>query len=218
MKDVGKLGIVGAILASSCCTIPLMLAFLGLGGIGLSRWLSAYHWWLQAAGALLLAVAWWIFLRERRRLKGLGAQIRHERLTTGLLTAATLVLLGFVGFSLSSGGVGGVPLSKSGPSSVALPGNLSAETAEPSETSLPTGAEAIVLQVRGMTCATCEIVIEQALNRTKGVIEADADAATGRVRVVYRSEEVDANQLLDVVRTKTPYEPMGYVKLDQPAS
>lgn len=62
-------GILGAILASSCCIVPLLLVTLGVSGawIGSLTALESYKPYFLTATALLLAGGFWhVYFRRRR--------------------------------------------------------------------------------------------------------------------------------------------------------
>lgn len=54
-------GFIGALLASSCCVVPLLLVGLGVSGawIGNLTALAPYKWYFLLAAGLLLAAAFW---------------------------------------------------------------------------------------------------------------------------------------------------------------
>ncbi len=58
-------------------------------------------------------------------------------------------------------------------------------------------AQALTLQVRGMSCAGCERRIGAALRRLDGVVEATADHTSGQVRVRFDPTGTDRGAVLD---------------------
>ncbi|MGQ0550339.1 MAG: hypothetical protein ACT4PY_11805 [Armatimonadota bacterium] len=67
-QDASRLGRAGAalgVMGSACCTIPLMLAAVGLGGLGAASGLVRF-----APVAAAVAMAGLLFLHARRRLGG----------------------------------------------------------------------------------------------------------------------------------------------------
>jgi len=173
-------GILSAVLASSCCVIPLALVVLGLGSLGLGSFLGTYHWYLEGAAVAVLAVAWWVFLREKRRLEGLAAEVKNERLTRTTLSFASLVVALFLGMNLYAA----VQASLSGPTATAQGGTVQA---------------ALTIPVEGMSCVTCEIPIEANLQKLPGVRSAKASSAHGTVTVHYDPLQVTAQQMAEAI-------------------
>lgn len=65
-KAISLIGAIGtAILASSCCTIPLILAFLGLGSLGASSFLARHRVILLVVPFIFLGVAYYFTYRKR---------------------------------------------------------------------------------------------------------------------------------------------------------
>ena len=179
----GKLGALSAVFASACCGVPLVLIALGLGGLGLGSFFGTYHWHFTGAGALLLAAAWFVFLREKARLGAVGSEIRNARLTPALLAVATAAVLGFGGLNVASAlGLG----SKAREVRTASSGS-SGELAH------------VVLPVKGMTCVTCEWGIEKALGKLDGVAEVKASASEQKVLVRYEPGKVTLERMIEAV-------------------
>lgn len=179
----GTLGGLSAVFASACCGLPLLLIALGLGGLGLGRFLGIYHWHFTGAGALLLAAAWFVFLKERSRLRAAGSKIRNARLTPLLLAVATAAVLGFGALNVWS----------------AL--GLGSKAREVAAAGLGSSGELAqaVLPVEGMTCFTCEWSVEKALGKLEGVVEAKASASEGKVVVRYNPGHVTLEQMVEAV-------------------
>lgn len=53
------------------------------------------------------------------------------------------------------------------------------------------GPREVVLEVAGMTCATCPIAVRMALKRVPGVSAARVDLASGTARVAYDDAKTD---------------------------
>lgn len=88
----------GAVAASSCCVLPLVLASLGAGGaaFGGLELLAAYQTYIFGAAVLLLAGAWFEFWRRSRVVacaaKGACARPQASNRTMTILGVATLVV------------------------------------------------------------------------------------------------------------------------------
>jgi copper chaperone CopZ len=184
----GSFGILSAGFASACCGLPLLLVALGLGGLGLGSFLGAYDVYFMAAGVVLLAVAWFVFLREKKRLYAAGREIRNAGKTATLLGLATVAVAGFGALNLySSLGLGekAAEVARAAPGAGA--GSGSGDTAQ------------AVFEVTGMTCFTCEITVEKALGKLTGIIEAKASASAGKVLVRYRPGRVTFDQMREAI-------------------
>lgn len=55
--------------------------------------------------------------------------------------------------------------------------------------------ESVLLSVKGMSCGHCKGVVEQALKKVPGVINADADVGAGTVAVHFDGEKVSLEAL-----------------------
>jgi len=172
-----------AILASTCCGLPLLLLVVGMGGLGLGSFLGTYHWYFTAGGIVFLSGAWFVFLREKATLRAAGSEIRYAQLTPALLAVATVAVVGFGGLNVWTAlGFGPKARDVSQASSGAY-GEL----------------EQVVLPVEGMTCVTCEWGIEKALGELEGVVEVKASSSEHKVLVRYEAGRVSPGQLVEAI-------------------
>lgn len=150
-----RLGLLSAILASTCCVVPVGLALVGLGSLGAGSLLGAYHGYFAGGAVVLLGIAWGSFLREKRRGCTRSAELPKEKTTLTSLSLASLVVAFFLGLNVYTavGGGGRPPV---------------AET---------DAGEVITLPVQGMTCVSCEYAIEGSVKKIDGVLDADASAS-----------------------------------------
>lgn len=58
-----------------------------------------------------------------------------------------------------------------------------------------------VLRSDELTCPSCVRKIERALNARDGVVRSEVHVATGRIEVDHDPSRIDAEQLVDVVRS-----------------
>ncbi|OSI35401.1 heavy metal translocating P-type ATPase [Neisseria dumasiana] len=75
-----------------------------------------------------------------------------------------------------------------------------------------TGADGVseaVLMLGGITCAACVWLIEQQLLRTEGIVRADLNYSTRRVRVVWHNDKVSLSDILLLIQ-KTGYTAVPY--------
>jgi mercuric ion transport protein len=90
--------LIGAILASSCCIVPLVLVSFGLGGawLGSLTALEPYKPYFMVGTVILLGAGYWQVYVKPKRACAPGsscARPASERLTKAALWLATLVVL-----------------------------------------------------------------------------------------------------------------------------
>jgi Cu+-exporting ATPase len=66
---------------------------------------------------------------------------------------------------------------------------------------LPQGESHVVLDLEGMTCASCAMRIEKGLKKVPGVIEANVNLATEKASVVYHPTQTNLKQMVRSVET-----------------
>src|SRR5215471_10438439 len=97
-------GLLGALAASSCCILPLVLFGLGIGGawIGNFTRLAPYQPYFVAATLAFLAAGYWLVYRAQRRACADAACVRPlpHRLVKGALILATILVIAALGFDL----------------------------------------------------------------------------------------------------------------------
>ena len=174
-----KTGIISAALASVCCVGPLLLAVLGLGGLGISTFIGEYHWYFIGGASAVLALSWATFLRERRRCQSEQCEMVNGRLTRVTLPVATVAVLGFMALNVYT-------------------------YAEPPAMGAPKTALAIdqteaVIPVEGMTCFTCTIAVEGSLSNLQGVGEVVASVPAKSVTVRYDPGQVTLEEMVAAV-------------------
>ena len=85
-------GVVAALLAASCCLLPLALIATGVAGAGLMMTMMRYEWLTLPLGVGGLAGAYVLYFRERRRCDTAGCRVVGERATKVMLGVATAVV------------------------------------------------------------------------------------------------------------------------------
>ena len=86
-------GLVAAVLAASCCLLPIALIATGLAGAGLMMTMMSYEWLTLPLGVFGLAGAYALYFRERRRCDTIGCRLVGARTTTIVLGLATAVVV-----------------------------------------------------------------------------------------------------------------------------
>ncbi len=88
----GAAGVVAAVLAASCCLLPLALIATGVAGAGLMMTMMSYEWLTLPLGVFGLAGAYVFYFRERRHCDTAGCRLVGERGTKIMLGIATVVV------------------------------------------------------------------------------------------------------------------------------
>jgi len=174
-----RVGILSAIVASSCCLLPIVLVLLGLGSLGIGSVLGRFHWTFVGVAFVLLSYAWWRYLTEQRRCQTAHCAMEQGQTTRLTLVIASLIVVLFVGVNLST--------------------YASQRSGQPPR-GATRGLTQAVIPVEGMTCFTCELTVESSLKRLKGVAYADAKVADHAVYVSYNPAQVNLDDLITAIK------------------
>ncbi len=178
-----KLGFLSIFLASICCVVPVSLALLGLGGLGVGAFIGSNHWYFVGAAAVLLTAAWINFVKERRRCATERCEMTGGKIARVTLPAATVAVIGFAALNA---------LSYSG-------------SELPSPTLVSDAQAQVVIPVEGMTCFSCTEHVERSLKEIDGVNHVTASVPQKSVTVKYRKELVSIEQLVQAIN-RTGYQ------------
>ena len=166
-KGVASAGLVAAIASTLCCIGPLLAAVAGAGSlVSTFGWVAPLRPYLIGASILLLGYAWWLRLRPQK-VDECGCEVAPKRgflgstAFLGIVTALGVVLTAFPLYASWF-----VP-SKAPTAQVA--GQISRAEVE----------------VKGMTCPTCEMHVSAELQKVRGVVEAVAYYNEDRAVVTY---------------------------------
>lgn len=180
-------GAVGAaVAASACCTVPLILVSLGVGGAWMSR-LTALEPYRPLFIGLAVGLMGFAFGRSYTARQGPDCECE-----TGIKTRSKNILLGLG--ALATLGLIASPW--------LLPAAVTADTgyAPPAAS----GLEEVTLRVAGMTCPSCSTTVLTALHRTEGVLEARVTYAPPQALVSYDPSRVGVDELITAI-THTGY-------------
>lgn len=169
---IEKIGLASVLTASACCGIPLLLALLGIGGLGLGKVLGAAHGFLSVLGFTLVGIGFFFYIREKKACAAAGCAMPNRRRTLAVLIAAALFVTGFTAW-------GSGLFSKGG-------GKMSFEPD-------------VVLEVTGMTCEGCATHVRSVLTKVPGVREAEVRLKEGKAYVDTEGE-VDPGKLEEAVK------------------
>lgn len=86
-------GVIAAVLASSCCILPLLLIFSGVAGAGVMMTMMRWEWLTLPLGTLGLVAAWATYFRQRRRCRTRACRYVGGRANQIMLGVATVVVV-----------------------------------------------------------------------------------------------------------------------------
>jgi len=95
----GKQGLIGfgtAVAASSCCLLPLVVVFLGIGSGAFMMTTMKFRPILFPIGLLGLGTSYYLYYRERQRYKILACAMPGQTFNRVMLILATLIMLGVI--------------------------------------------------------------------------------------------------------------------------
>lgn len=175
MKAKG-LGILSALAASVCCLGPLLLIFIGLGGLGVGVALGRSHWYFILGAALLLGFAWRSYFREKKSCESNLCEMKGKKTTRNVLVLASAVVLLFTGLNLYTYAKGSVA----------------------GEVSQKEGVR-VSITVEGMSCFTCETAVQSAVKKLPGVYQVKASAKDKLAIVSYDPQKTNLDQIVSAI-------------------
>ncbi len=174
----GTGGVLSAVLASFCCIGPVVLALLGVGGLGMFSVFEEYRPWFIALTVILLGAAFYFTYRKREVACEDGScEIRSagkwNKISVWLATVIAAVAIAF-------------------PYIGVLP--------SPDVNAAVQPGASVVLEIEGMTCNACASGLEQSLADVKGVREASVQYEEERANIVYDPETVSPEVFVRLVQ------------------
>ena len=175
----GVIGAIGAAtVASACCIVPLLLVSLGVGGAWMSYLTALVPYRplfiVLAASALVFA-----FYREYKTSTGPDCECEakiSDPVRRGLLLVATVATLGLIG------------------SPYLLPATSSTLTSDEVE-----GIERVMLEIEGMSCASCITTAERALAKLAGVHGVQVTYEPPEAQVQFDPSVISPEELADAI-------------------
>ena len=177
--------LLAALAASACCLGPVVLATVGLSGVGLAVALRPWRPLLLALTALLIGAGLWTTFRARRGDAACCAVPATRRAGRWIMIAVAALTLALATYPWWAG---------------------EARTRARGATAPARATATAHLAIDGITCAACARDIARRLGQVPGVatVEVDADHATATIR--YDPTRTTAAELADVVSALASYE------------
>lgn len=173
--------IAAAILASSCCIGPLILAGLGIGSIGIFSSLEKYRPLFMIITFAFIGMAFYLTYRKKKNDECCDInKVKMDRIKKIALWAIATVAVGLLLFPYAYG-----TFSKS-PTVVPMNDNL----------------HQVVIKVEGMTCNACAQSISFAISKIQGVMAVSVSLEKGEAIVGFDNtvKDIPTNGLLTAIK------------------
>jgi len=180
MKEkLSNIGVVsGAFIASLCCIGPVVLAALGLGGVGFIVGLEAYRPFFIGFTIAVLGLSFYLTYRK----KEVACEDGSCKVETGsknsklLLWSITALAAFFIAFPYINWTSDDFDFSNVNPEITVL-----------------------TLPVTGMTCESCNNAVELAVGRVNGVEGVSADYIKGEAKVAFDEYSASAAEIVEAI-------------------
>jgi len=169
-----------AVVASACCTIPLLLVTIGVGGAWVSTLtaLEPFRPYFIALAVGFLGFAAYRLVQQSRRpdcdCEEEAVSLRTRQMFLGVAALLTLGLIASPQF---------------------LQAPPTGETVQDQVVALSASVQEVTLEIEGMTCAACATTVATALNRLDGVVTAQVTDVPPRAIVRYDGASVSVEEL-----------------------
>jgi copper ion binding protein len=191
-KKLMGAGILTAIAASLCCITPVLALFAGASGIASTfSWIEPFRPYLIWITILVLAFAWYQKLKPKNQeidcecepARSAGGEDEkpsfwQTKMFLGVVTVFAGAMLAFPHYSY-----------------IFYPAKKAGVVASAQST-----INESIYQVKGMTCESCNLHVENEVAKLPGYIDAKADYKTGTVKVKYdntKSSEIDVKNTIN---------------------
>lgn len=181
-KKVAYTGLIAAIAASSCCIPPVIALFSGIGGsTSALSFMEPFRPYLIALAVVAIGYAWYNYFKPKKE-DDCGCDIEKPKWyqTKGFLIGITLfaaISIAFPHYSYIF-----YPDKKTG--AVVTSQSTINET---------------TYQVKGMTCESCNLHVENEVSKLPRYIDAKVDYKTGTVKVKYDSSKSTEKDVVEAV-------------------
>jgi len=172
-------GLLSAILASSCCIIPVVAVIAGASGMASSfSWIEPARPYLIGVSIAVLSFSWYQMLRPEKRAVDCCANVEKPKFIQSktflsIVTVFALLMIAFPSYSK-------IFFAKND-KQVIVVDKSNIQTAE--------------FQVSGMTCSGCEDHIELAVNKLQGIIEVEASYANANAKIQFDSTKTNITEI-----------------------
>ena len=193
-------GIVTALAASLCCITPVLALIAGSSGIASSfSWMEPFRPYLLGVTVLVLGFAWYQKLKPQKA-EEIDCDCEEDekkpfmqtKLLLGIVTLFAALMMAFPYYS-----------------SVFYPDNKQ-EVVNVN----PYDIETISMNIKSMTCETCDVHVAYAAQEVPGVLEAKADFKTGKAEVKFDKSKTTKESIISSINA-TNYKVVDNNEIDK---
>lgn len=168
----------GAFLASLCCIGPIVLASLGLGGVGFIVGLEAYRHYFIGFTISVLGLAFFLtYIKKEAACEDGSCKVEAKsKNSTLILWSITVLAAFFIAFPYINWSDDDFDFSNVSPEITVL-----------------------TLPVSGMTCESCNNAVELAVGRVDGVEGVSADYIKGEAKVAFDENSASAAEIVEAI-------------------
>ena len=178
-------GFLSALLASSCCIIPVLTLIAGSTGLASSfSWVEPIRPYLIFLSVAVLGFAWYQKLRVKVEPADCCAVAEKPKFiqSTTFLAIITVFAIAMMTFPLYS--------------------NIFFNKGESQGINIESSKlRAIEFNIEGMTCASCEGHIEHAVNKLPGILSVEASYEAANAIIKYDSTQTSLKEITEAIGT-----------------
>lgn len=176
-------GVISAIAASLCCITPVLALISGASGAASAfSWMDPFRPYLIAITVLVLGFAWYQKLKPKKEIEcdcetDEKPSFWQSKLFLGIVTGFAAIMLAFPYYS-----------------NVFYPENKSNTTIVETK-----NIQEVHVDIKGMTCESCNLHVEHEVYTLEGIIDAKADFKTGKALVKFDKSKVNVDSILAAI-------------------
>lgn len=178
-------GVFSALLASSCCIIPVLAILAGSTGMASSlSWVEPARPYLIGLSVAVLGFAWYQNLKVRKETPDCCAAPEKPKFiqSKSFLAIVTVFALAMISFPVYS-------------SIFFAPVESTSKGIDQSKLSM------VEFKISGMTCTSCENHIEHAVSKLPGIAKVTASYEESKTIVAYDSSQTSLEQIVEAIGT-----------------
>lgn len=182
-KKAGYTGLFAAIAASSCCIPPVIVLIAGVGGsASMLSWMEPFRPYLIGIAVIAILYAWYVYLKPKGE-DDCGCEVDQKPKwfqTKGFLITITLFAALSIAFPHYA--------------HIFYPDNKK-EVIVVNQSNIQT----LKVDVKGMTCVSCEEHVKHAVNELDGIVNVAASYEKANAEIKYDSTKISKEDIEEAI-------------------